>query len=95
MVVLIVERVPASLRGALTRWMIEPKAGVFVGSVSAMVRERLWLKVCAALKGGRRTDGPQLGQRAGLQNQVLGRDVQGCRGLRRALAPADASGSVT
>jgi CRISPR-associated protein Cas2 len=26
--------------------MLEPKAGVFVGRVSAMVRERLWERVC-------------------------------------------------
>ena len=42
MVVLILERVPASLRGELSRWMIEPKTGVFVGSVSGMVRDKLW-----------------------------------------------------
>ena len=42
MVVLFIEHVPTSLRGELTRWMIEPKAGVFVGKISAMVREKLW-----------------------------------------------------
>jgi len=42
LVVLILERVPASLRGELSRWMIEPKAGVFVGSMSGMVRDKLW-----------------------------------------------------
>ncbi len=42
MVVLIIEHVPTSLRGELTRWMLEPKAGVFVGRISAMVREKLW-----------------------------------------------------
>lgn len=47
MVVLIVERVQPSLRGELTRWLLEPKAGVFVGNVSARVREKLWQKVCA------------------------------------------------
>lgn len=46
MVVLIVERVRSSLRGELTRWLLEPKAGVFVGNVSARVREKLWQKVC-------------------------------------------------
>ncbi len=41
MVVIILEKVPAGLRGELTRWLLELKAGVFVGKVSAMVRERL------------------------------------------------------
>jgi CRISPR-associated protein Cas2 len=52
MVVLILERVPPGLRGELTRWMIEPQAGVFVGRVSGMVRERLWEKVCTEARDG-------------------------------------------
>lgn len=45
MVVLILEKVKPSLRGLLTRWMIEPKTGVFVGTMSARVRDLLWDKV--------------------------------------------------
>jgi len=52
MVVLILERVPTGLRGELTRWFLEPKAGVFVGRVSAMVRDRLWEKACGQAKQG-------------------------------------------
>jgi len=54
MVVLILDRVKPGLRGDLTRWMLEPKAGVFVGRLSGMVRDRLWDKVCreAGLKAG-------------------------------------------
>ncbi len=52
MTVLILERVPASLRGELSRWMIEPRTGVFVGRVSGMVRDRLWLKAKAGARGG-------------------------------------------
>src|SRR5688572_13742230 len=47
MVVLILEKVPAKLRGELSRWMIEPRVGVFVGIMSALVRDKLWEKVCA------------------------------------------------
>ncbi len=51
--VMILETVPVSLRGELTRWLIEPHAGVFVGHVSGMVRDRLWEKCCKRLnKGG-------------------------------------------
>ena len=46
MIVMILEKVPTSLRGELTRWLIEPHPGVFVGHVNAMVRERLWIKCC-------------------------------------------------
>ena len=52
MVVMILERVPGGLRGELTRWMIQPRAGVFVGKLSGMVRDKLWEKAQKAAKGG-------------------------------------------
>ncbi len=52
MVVMILESVPLSLRGELTRWLIEPSPGVFVGHVSARVRERLWEKALEARGAG-------------------------------------------
>jgi CRISPR-associated protein Cas2 len=52
MVVMILEKVPTSLRGELTRWLIEPHTGVFVGHVNAMVRDRLWDKCCKARRTG-------------------------------------------
>jgi CRISPR-associated protein Cas2 len=51
-VVMILERVSPSLRGELTRWLLEPRAGVFVGTVSALVRDKLWQKVCASVGEG-------------------------------------------
>lgn len=42
MVVMILDKVPVSLRGDLTRWLIEVKPGVYVGHVNAMVRDKLW-----------------------------------------------------
>ncbi len=52
MVVLILERVPASLRGDLSRWMIEPKAGIFLGRMTARIRDKLWAKAVAGSQGG-------------------------------------------
>ena len=52
MVVMILEKVPTSLRGELSRWLIEPHPGVFVGHVSARVRDRLWEKCVARLRQG-------------------------------------------
>jgi CRISPR-associated protein Cas2 len=46
MIVIILENVPTGLRGELSRWLIEPRAGVFVGQVSGMVRDKLWEKCC-------------------------------------------------
>lgn len=45
MVVIAIENAPAKLRGELTKWLMEVKAGIFVGTVSAIVREKLWEKV--------------------------------------------------
>jgi CRISPR-associated protein Cas2 len=52
MVVMVLEKVPVSLRGELTRWLIEPHPGLFVGHVNAMVRDRLWDKCCKAKRAG-------------------------------------------
>ena len=52
MVVMILERVPTSLRGELNRWLIEPHPGVFVGHLSGMVRDKLWDKCCQKLREG-------------------------------------------
>jgi CRISPR-associated protein Cas2 len=52
MLVMILERVPMNLRGALSRWLLEPKAGVFLGNPSARVRDELWER---AIKKARET----------------------------------------
>ena len=52
MTVLVLEQVPVSLRGELTRWLLEPRTNVFVGTITAMVRDRLWVKVCTSARGG-------------------------------------------
>ena len=44
---MILEKVPSSLRGELSRWLVEARTGVFIGHVSAMVRDRLWERCCA------------------------------------------------
>lgn len=46
MVVIILKKAPARLRGELTRWLLEPEPGVFVGHVNAVVRDLLWEKCC-------------------------------------------------
>ena len=50
MVVMILEKVPVSLRGKLTRWLIDPHTGLFIGHVSALVRDQLW-ENCVNAKG--------------------------------------------
>ena len=42
MLVMILEKVPTSLKGALSRWLLEPRTGIFLGDPSARVRDELW-----------------------------------------------------
>lgn len=42
MIVLATTAVPDHLRGALSRWTIEVVPGIFVGTVSARIRDELW-----------------------------------------------------
>ncbi len=49
---MMVERVPTSLKNALSRWLIEPRTGVFIGNPSARVRDELWEKALVAAPEG-------------------------------------------
>lgn len=53
MTVIVLTACPVGLRGDLTRWLLEIAPGVFVGHVSARVRERIWTRVKALAKSGR------------------------------------------
>ena len=55
MIVLTLTDCPPRLRGDLSKWLCEINTGVYVGTVSARVREALWNRVCDNLKNGRAT----------------------------------------
>lgn len=55
MMVITLTDCPPSLRGDLTKWLQEIAAGVYVGQVSARVREELWSRVTESAKAGRAT----------------------------------------
>lgn len=50
--VLATTAVPPSLRGALSRWTIEVIPGIFVGTLSARVRDELWAAASAVVGDG-------------------------------------------
>jgi CRISPR-associated protein Cas2 len=52
MVVIATTAVPDHLRGALSRWTSEVVPGIFVGSVSARVRDELWQTVTEVVGNG-------------------------------------------
>lgn len=45
MMVIVVESVPDRLRGRLANWLLEVRAGVYVGNFSVKVREMIWKNV--------------------------------------------------
>ena len=45
MLVVVTENVPPRLRGRLAVWLLEVRAGVYVGDVSRRVREMIWYHI--------------------------------------------------
>ncbi len=52
MLVIVVENVPARLRGRLAIWLLEVRAGVYIGDVSRRIREMIWEQVEQGLEQG-------------------------------------------
>ncbi len=55
MIVLTMIDCPLALRGDLTKWLLEISPGVFVGQISARVRDHLWERIKETTKNGRVT----------------------------------------
>jgi CRISPR-associated protein Cas2 len=45
MLVIVTESVPPRLRGRLAIWLLEVRAGVYVGDYSARIRDMLWTQI--------------------------------------------------
>lgn len=52
MLVIVLENAPPRLRGKLAVWLVEARAGVYVGDYSVRVREMLWSLVEKDLEDG-------------------------------------------
>lgn len=52
MLVIVVENVPPRLRGRLGLWLVEVRAGVYVGDVSRRVREMIWKNLEEGVEDG-------------------------------------------
>ena len=50
--VIVVENAPPRLRGRLSLWLAEIRAGVYVGNYSARTRDRIWDEVVTLLDDG-------------------------------------------
>ncbi len=52
MLVIVVENAPPRLRGRLAVWLLEIRAGVYVGKISRRVREMIWSQVEKGIEDG-------------------------------------------
>ena len=52
MLVIVVENAPPALRGRLAVWLLEVRAGVYVGTYSRRVRESIWAEVVERIGDG-------------------------------------------
>ncbi|MCA7014015.1 type I-E CRISPR-associated endoribonuclease Cas2 [Dickeya dadantii] len=52
MLVVVTENVPPRLRGRLAVWLLEVRAGVYVGDTSRRVREMIWQQVLELAEQG-------------------------------------------
>ncbi len=52
MLVIVVENIPPRLRGRLAVFLLEIRAGVYIGNVSKRVREMLWEQVISFIGEG-------------------------------------------
>ncbi len=52
MLMVVTENVPPRLRGRLAIWLLELRAGVYVGDVSKRVREMIWHQITELAEEG-------------------------------------------
>lgn len=52
MMVIVLENAPPRLRGRLSLWLVEARAGVYVGVYAKRTRERIWAEVREMIADG-------------------------------------------
>ena len=74
MLVIVVENAPPRLRGRLAVWLLEVRAGVYVGTYGRRVREMIWAQVCAYIEDGNGVIAWAAGNDAGFEFDTCGRN---------------------
>jgi CRISPR-associated protein Cas2 len=72
MLVIVLENAPARLRGRLAVWLLEVRAGVYVGNYSKRVREHIWQHVEDGIEDGNAVIVWRSGAEAGYEFKTLG-----------------------
>jgi len=74
MLVIVTENVPHRLRGRLAVWLIEIRAGVYVGDLSRKVREMIWQQVEVGIEEGNAIMAWSTNTEAGFDFLTLGKN---------------------
>ncbi len=72
MLVIVVENAPPRLRGRLAVWLLEIRAGVYVGSVGRRIREMLWDQVTIGIEEGNAVMAWSTNSESGFSFETLG-----------------------
>ncbi|GFE57229.1 type I-E CRISPR-associated endoribonuclease Cas2e [Geobacter sp. AOG1] len=72
MLVIVVENAPSRLRGRLGLWLVEVRAGVYVGKVSRRVREMIWQNIEKGIDDGNAVMAWQTNNESGFDFLTLG-----------------------
>ncbi len=72
MLVIVLENAPPRLRGRLAIWLLEVRAGVYVGSYSHKLREHIWEHVNAGIGEGNAVMAWPAKNEAGFDFETLG-----------------------
>lgn len=72
MLVIVLENAPPRLRGRLAVWLLEVRAGVYVGNYGRRVREHIWDHVVEGLEDGNAVMMWRSSAEAGFEFQTLG-----------------------
>jgi len=72
MLVIVLENSPPRLRGRLAIWLLEIRAGVYVGNYSAKVRGHIWNQVEKGIEDGNAVMAWRTNNEAGFDFMTLG-----------------------
>lgn len=72
MLVIVLENAPPRLRGRIAIWLLEVRAGVYVGNYSARVRDYIWNQVEKGIEDGNAVMAWRANNEAGFDFITLG-----------------------
>ena len=101
MLVIVVSNAPPRLRGRLAVWLLEIRAGVYVGNYSRRTREMIWREVTREIDDGDAIIAWAASNDAGYDFDTCGAnrripvDLDGMKLVRFLPLPSDDDGAVT